>query len=368
MRVLALTPSYYPSIGGIESVIKQIAINCQSHGIIVDVAHVSLDNKNFTIDYIDGVKVFRIPLYGHRLIGIGPSIAKIVKNYNIMHVHDPQLMTITFNSIIFGGSIPRVLSTHGGFFHTKKYKLIKILHRKFVSRNLLKFYKSVLASSKTDFNCFSKLSKNVVDCGNGIDFKLFNKASVIKRDGCLRWVYWGRLSTNKNIESIIDYLNHCHKLGFIVRLLICGNDFDSVLPSLQWKIKNYGLESFVEFKTYMEEASLISELSNRDIFITATKYEGFGLSIVEAMSAGMLVICRDIEPLNFFIENMVSGFFLTFDNTEHDIDRLFTILTLSKERLDVISSNAINVAKIYDWEFIVCKYIYQYNKATNLKI
>jgi alpha-1,3-mannosyltransferase len=131
--------------------------------------------------------------------------------------------------------------------------------------------------------------------------------------------------------------------------MICGRDFDNLYNELKNKVATLGLESQVKFESFLSDEDLLSELNKRGVFITASEHEGFGLSVVEAMAAGLIVVCRDMIPLNSFITNNKSGFFLNFDGADQDQLTLKSLLTLSQMQSELISNRARQVASIYNW-------------------
>src|SRR5690242_17795510 len=69
LKVLSITPTYFPEVGGIESVVRELAKCTSSHGVQVDVAHVSAKLSEASMSEMDGLKVYRVPVVGNRLVG-----------------------------------------------------------------------------------------------------------------------------------------------------------------------------------------------------------------------------------------------------------------------------------------------------------
>ena len=160
-RILQITPVYAPSLGGIEDVVRALAAGAVRAGCACDVAEVRTSNRVFSRERIDLSFVFRVPLYGHRLVGIAPRLRELIANYDLLHVHDPQVTALSANALISGRGKPLVLSTHGGFFHTAKFPLAKQLHRRISLGPMLAGYTAILASSETDQRTFAAFSRRV---------------------------------------------------------------------------------------------------------------------------------------------------------------------------------------------------------------
>jgi alpha-1,3-mannosyltransferase len=363
MKILSITPTFFPQLGGLEIFIQELAVRMHKLGVTMDVAHVSATNSSLVFEDVQGVKVIRVPLYGNRFIGWAPALKDLARDYDLLHVHDPQLLAITANVRLACAQIPAVLSTHGGFHHTTKYALFKSIYEKTFLRGSLRHYRRILADSVGDEAYFRHYSNRVVLCCVGVDVEKFNNVLPWQNKSPDRWIYWGRLSKNKRVDLVIDYAAIAQKMGYPVDLMICGRDFDDVLDGLKSKVDILGLNGIVRFEPFLDDNALLKELNERSVYITATEYEGFGISIVEAMAAGLIVVCRNISPLNCFIVERESGFFLNFDEQSDDQFVLRSLLILDDHKLEAISNNARERAKKYDWNNAVQEFSRHYKEV-----
>lgn len=362
IRVLHVTPTFYPEIGGIETVIDELAARLGQYNIESEIAHLSLANKGFREETHAGKRVWRVPLHGHRLIGLAPQLRRILADIDLLHVHDPQLAAITANVALFGRGKPAVLSTHGGYYHTNRLSIAKTAHETFLMRAALKRYSAVLASSESDYSRFKNFSKHVVLCANGVNierFQLSGKTSLRPN----RWIYWGRLSRNKRLDRVVACVAQARKAGLHIDLCICGPDFDGVHDELKRQISEERLADCVELRPFLSIDALRDELAKRTVFITASEHEGFGLSIVEAMAAGCLIICRDMEPLNGFVRAGQNGLFLNFDGGTDDDARLVGFLAMNESAVAEASKASQTRAASYSWESAVVPFAASYREA-----
>lgn len=370
--MLSVTPTFFPNIGGIETVVAELALQMLKLGIEMDVAHVATEHKSFSVEKVNGIKVFRIPLYGHRLIGLSPALARLSNDYDLLHAHDPQLLAISANVRLFCGKLPAVLSTHGGFNHTSKLDTFKRMYEKTLLKFMLGHYQKVLATSVGDELYFKKFNKRVVLCSNGVHVEKFSSVRTWAEDGNIkstrRWIYWGRLSRNKRIDLLIDYVAFAKRLGFVVELMICGQDFDGLSQELKAKVTLLELDDQIKFEAFLSDQDLLKELSQRGVFITASEHEGFGLSVVEAMAAGLVVVCRDMIPLNSFITQSESGFFLNFDGKDHDQLTLKTLLSIEQPKVELISKQARQLADEYDWRNAAKTFLHHFESVLQASV
>ncbi len=364
MKILSITPTFFPSLGGLERVVLELALRVKEHGIQMDVAHVA-PGLSRVDETIQGVIVHRLPLYGNRVVGWAPALRKLVERYDLLHVHDPQLMAISGNVRFACGSKPAVLSTHGGFWHTNRGYMLKRIYESTMIRRTAGHYERVLASSIGDYDYFSHYVDRISLCSNGVQVKQFNRVNPGRPRNLHRWIYWGRLSRNKRVDLVIDYAALARRRGFPIDLLICGRDFDGLLPELTDQAERLQLGGSVRFEPFLDEEALRAELGERSVYITASEHEGFGISVVEAMAAGLIVVCRDMVPLNSFVQHGDSGWLLQFDASAADLERLAQLLSSSPERIAMISSAARQAASAHDWEVAVPKFVGHYRDAVS---
>jgi len=362
VKILSITPTFFPSLGGLERVVLELALRVKEHGIQMDVAHVAPGLRRVD-ETIQGVIVHRLPLYGNRVVGWAPALRKLVQGYDLLHVHDPQLMAISGNVRFTCGSKPAVLSTHGGFWHTNRGYMLKRIYESTMIRGTAGHYRRVLASSMGDYDYFRHYVDRISLCSNGVQVKQFNTVTPGRQRSVHRWIYWGRLSRNKRVDLVIDYAAAARRRGFPIDLLVCGRDFDRLLPELEAQVERLQLGECVRFEPFLDEEALRAELGGRSVYITASEHEGFGISVVEAMAAGLIVICRDMVPLNSFIQHGSSGWLLQFDASAADLERLAQLLSSSPEKIAMISSAARQAATEHDWEVAIPKFVGHYRDA-----
>lgn len=346
MRILHITPTYFPNIGGIETVVNCLSRETMKRGIVADVAHVA-PGLHFSREESNGQTVWRIPLYGHSFAGIAPKLGKVASQYDLLHVHDPQLLSISANIRTFCARVPAVLSTHGGFRHTQRFARFKAFHERYLLRFALASYRRVLASSTNDRNYFGAFTDGIMLAENGIDTS--NRTTSLSSERSVwKWLYWGRIAQHKRLDLVCDLAMKARSMGFPVELTICGPVFDSSFKDLKDQIEAIGTEA-IRYLGPPNDTALSALIAGAGLYVTASEYEGFGLTVLEAMATGLPVIARAISPIDAFV-TPGTGLLLRFDGSPDDDAALDAFLTDLPRRAANMDIAARNMAGNYSWE------------------
>jgi len=96
-------------------------------------------------------------------------------------------------------------------------------------------------------------------------------------------------SSRKCIPEIIHAMPIIRRANPDVRFVIVGKK-GSDFPALQALVAEVGADAYVDFPGVIDEAEKISLLQRCALYLQPSRYEGFGLSILEAMSCGAPVV------------------------------------------------------------------------------
>ncbi len=122
---------------------------------------------------------------------------------------------------------------------------------------------------------------------NAIEYDKYYAPIVEKT--ALNLIAVGRLDENKNYSFLIDVANTLKKKGVPFSLKIIGDGVQR--NELQSKIDQFGLYELVQLLGKRNDVPFL--LQNSSIFLHSAKSEAFGLTLIEAMAAGLPVITLD---------------------------------------------------------------------------
>lgn len=358
MRIIHVTHSFYPCIGGVERNIEDICRGMIGMGHESDV--VSLDRCSNSevilppFEEYDKIKIYRIPFIDLKFYKVAPRVLNIVKRYDIVHIHGIGFFSDFLSMKKFLHGKPLVLSTHGGIFHTKSISLIKKIYFNVFCRLTMKKIDRLVSISKKDKRMFSKISDSLI-IPNGIDFR---GLSGTKRRDENSFLYLGRISKNKRIDDLIRTFSHLKKSMPDLKLNIAGRDWEGIEIDLKFMVDRLGLKENVNFLGEVDEKTKTELLAGNRFFVSASEYEGFGISVLESMATGSVPIVNDIEAFSEYIKNGKNGFIIDFSDHEEAARR---ILEISKMKdLDGIAKSSRETARKFDKEKIIGKFVKLY--------
>lgn len=96
-----------------------------------------------------------------------------------------------------------------------------------------------------------------------------------------------------------------------VDVVIAGDD-EGVKSALQAKAKELAIESQVQFLGFRTDASEL--IAQFDVFCLPSRWEGFGLVLLEAGLAGVPVVATNIAPINEIILDEETGLLVQPDD------------------------------------------------------
>ena len=106
-------------------------------------------------------------------------------------------------------------------------------------------------------------------------------------------IYVGRMDPYKNVPMLVDaFARMKAACPFPLRLKVIGPR-DPRYPEAERRAAELGLANEITFTGFVATEELAEAYRTADLLAQPSRYEGFGLQIVEAMAAGTPVLCTD---------------------------------------------------------------------------
>lgn len=361
MRIGLFTDTYPPFINGVSTSVLMLKQGLEKLGHEVYV--VTVNDESFSYKEEDGVlKIpsFPIGLMNFRQSGIYPLKAlKIIKKWKLDIIHSHTEFSIgTFARLISKQlNIPLVHTYHTmyeeyiyyitkGYFNSASKKLVEYLTLFLCDKTIDEL---IVPTEKTKelFKDKYKVKRDVYVIPSGIDTTRFYKENIdkneiinLKKDLGLKntdfiVLYVGRIAKEKSIDFLINNFNSVLKRIPKAKMIIVGDGPD--IKDLIDLTRKKGLENKIIFTGKAPWTDVPKYYSLCDVFVTASKTETQGLTVMEAMGASKPVVAIRDESFELMITDKKDGLF--FDDEKSYVDMIYEVYKNKKLR-DEISFNA----------------------------
>jgi alpha-1,3-mannosyltransferase len=321
MRIVHIVRQFHPAIGGLEGVVEALATAQVRKGHTVRV--VTLDRIFNTpkaerlprLERLNGIEIVRVPYFGSQRYPIAFSAIRHIRDADIVHVHaiDFFFDYLAWTAPLHGRKL--VVSTHGGFFHTGFAARLKRLYFNTVTRLSLSWYAGVAAVGVADEKLFRSIRPHgVCLIENGVDVDKYAGASSPTPAKTL--ISIGRLSSNKRLDRVIRFFAALHRIDPEWSLQILGRAWDVSAKDLSDLAKSLGVADKVRILENPSDDLVRQAMASCSAFVSASAYEGFGLVLVEAYSAGLWPVVSPIPTFTRLVENTAIGTVVNFDDPD----------------------------------------------------
>jgi glycosyltransferase involved in cell wall biosynthesis len=359
-----ITESFFPSIGGQEIIIDNLASQLVKRGHKVCVIApkyvgtcASYFTANYRVRYLPCLPVgifTRFSIYPrfsffHWLFKFIPWPFYILyyickERCDIIHAHSitPAATVGMIGKLL---SIPIVVTSHGGDLQVQRNinygaRLHPIIAA--VIRLTLKFIDKLILVS-------DHLIRDALDAGERPEkievvhnFVNLNKikaghGSILKKYGLKKEkyiLYIGRLTPEKGIIPLLKTIEEILQPDYGLKFVIAGYGSDE--EKLKNHVKASGLEKTVIFTGCVRDTEKWDLYANSLAVLMPSITEAFGLSAIEAMTSGAVVIAINKPPFCEYIENEVTGILV---NSIKDFPREITNL-MENPKKQLIGENA----------------------------
>ncbi len=367
MRILQVFHHYKPYRGGVERVIEQLNKNLNAKGFECSV--LCLDRNPGSSERLparqrfDEALVERIPFLDMRYYKLAPFNLKRLQGFDIVHVHglgffaDYLAMTKPLHKK------PLVLSTHGGIFHTKGISFIKNVYFSLWNRLAIKAFSKVIAVSRNDLELFKRIApeKKLALIENPVNVEELAKLKSRPEEN--NFLFVGRLSKNKGLSQLLEAFALVKKQQPVFTVRIVGKEFDISIAELEKEISRLGLEENVKLRGEVSDKQLLQDYAISGVFVSASNYEGFGISAVEAMAAGLIPVLNDIQAFKGFVKSGENGFIVDFSDSRKAAKEILRVMKLGKSERKRLGRNAQRFASGFGWKEKIKDYIAEYESA-----
>lgn len=276
----------------------------------------------------------------------------------ILHCHLPK--SLFFGFIIkkfFLRNLKLIFHEHGEIVSLEKVnKLARFFYVNFLkrTRKYVDIYLAISNYVEQSLVNFAKIdSKQIKVLKNFVDLKRFNPSRIIwdkqeekEKIGLIKKSFIvgfaGRIIPRKGWEDFIQAAILLKNEPFL-QFLIAGNGKDR--EKMLGLIKSQDLTKKVFFLGFCSQ--MVRFYSRLDCLVVPSNFEPFGLTLIEAQSLGLPVICANVPALNETVQDQYNGLLYEVNNPL-ELVRKIKLLKEDQQLREKIIRNASLTVKEYD--------------------
>ena len=371
MKIGIFTDTYLPDVNGVVTSVELLRKKLEDNGhdayVICTYKGINKIKKEGKTIRLPGVEIKK--LYGYALTSplhflYIDELKKL--NLDIIHAETEFGVGIFANIVASTLNLPLVRTYHTTYEDYTHY--LNFVNSKTLDKGLKKLVvkwsklycdncvKLITPSKKTrDMLISYGVTTPINIIPTGIELKAFrkenvdlDKANLIRRelnilDDEKLLIYVGRIAKEKSIDKIINAFKEVKKNNLKIKLLIVGDG--PMLKDLKEMVNDFALEDYIKFigKKPFNEIPIYYQAS--DAFISASTSETQGMTYIEALASGLVVLAHYDEVLDDIVKENVNGFYFNNDDIYETIVKFNNLDEFAYQKM---KENAVNSILDYD--------------------
>ena len=359
MRIAIVTEYYAPSIGGIQEHVRHFAREARRLGHEVTVVTGAMPDLRGAgaepAPHPDDPTVVRIgrslPIYNNGGVGrvtVGPRVSAALRDvlrdggFDVVHVHAPLTPVLPLLALHHAAA-PVVGTFHTNWRPGAAFRLAGRLLQRYLDR-----LDAALAVSRACVGALGRLRADFRIVPNGVDVARFGGGRRLRRfdDGKVNLLWVGRVERRNALDRMLAVLAEVRR-DVDARLLVVGDG--PLLPRYRARVPPE-LEAHVVFA-----GRLLDErpdwYASADVHCAPTRIASFGVTLLEAMAAGVPVLASDIEGFREVLHHGVEGELVPADDVGAWA-RAIVRLVEDRGRAAAYGEAGRRTARRYDWPIV----------------
>lgn len=263
-------------------------------------------------------------------------------------------------------------SNIAGIIFLKKIKLLYTLHTMGINPTYFHRYNKLIAISDAVKNdVLSPEKYNIETITNGVNTKLFESRTnhTLNIDEPLKLIQVGRLVHEIKGQDVLLHalkiLKDVYKINnFTLDIVGGGSAYYDSYSFLKDLVTSLDLQDHVHFLGDKEREWIYDNLCTYHILAQPSRLEGFGLTAIEGLAAGLPVLASNIHGLSEVLSQIKGGFLFTNEDAADCALKITNIINAYKNnQIDALIKDSKEIIEHeYSIENCVKKYLNAYVK------
>lgn len=355
MKIVQIIPTL--ELGGAEIMCENLAYSLDRQGHSVNIISLyerhtpiseRLEHKNFKIIYLDKKRGFDLSMISQ----IAAELKKIKPDVVHMHLDTAKYV---YPAVKKAKSNAVCVYTVHNMADKESFGISSKINRHLFKRKLVQpvALSSIVQDSIASFYGQDKPCVPIV-C-NGIDLDKCIKKNTYDLGEFIKIIHIGRFSEQKNHRGLLAAFSKIHSIFPNSILQLIGDG--SGRTAMEEYAKSLGIRDDVQFLGL--QSDVYPFLSQADIFLLPSFYEGIPITVIEAMGSGIPIVATAVGGIPDMLEDNMNAL-LTDTDTESIVAACIKILN-SKALRERLGQNALSASSRFSADFMSAQYCKIYN-------
>ncbi|TAK29857.1 MAG: glycosyltransferase family 1 protein [Chloroflexota bacterium] len=314
MRILVYASDFFPTIGGVQTAVMNLAREWSSRGHAVHIVTSRPSPHVARREVVGGLEVSRfdwqrrpIASLPFRALRISREIAPFVRRWQPDVVYAHFLPTNVAALLLVPGLAPHPLIVSARGNDVMGMADRSRVHRWAITR-LFRKADSILFCSEAlqrhSRTLLAEAGRTGGILGDGVDVKQVDAATPWSADYPYLFT-GGRFVHKKGFDLLIEAFAEVHKVAPELRLMIAGDG--PARPRIEERVRDLQLEKSVELTGFLGPQDLLGRMKGSEFFVLPSREEPFGIVVLEAMAASKPVLAANVDNIPRLITDGHNG-------------------------------------------------------------
>lgn len=358
-RIVHVTPSYPPVLGGLEKVVQNLALTQHQHGKHVSVITAGTEESKDEMPF--PVRRLRSFVFASTKImpGLLPALMRLNKKTTV-HLHITQAYTPEMVWLAAKlKSLPYVAHIHLDVPRSTAFGIVLDVYKRLVLKRVLRAAAYVVVFTKDQQTAVCEkygLDRSRVKIiPNGVEAAFYTDR-LQRMHKKPRLLFVGRMGYQKNVPLLLHALEGISE-QFETTLVGDGED----LAQLQQLAADLHLKN-ITFAGRADGTALRAYYKNADIFVLPSEREGMPLVLLEAMAMAMPIVATDVTGTRDVVSHAKNGYLVPLDDADAFRNALLKVAA-DDLMFQKLSQSSRAMADKYSWPIISEQFEAMYEEA-----
>jgi glycosyltransferase involved in cell wall biosynthesis len=323
LKVIQVTERFPPAVGGVETHVYHLSQELRKLGVDVRVLTTDLYSttpltrleNSKDEQYVTRFKGYQTLPLPEGLGIVAPGMLGHLRDASLVHIHGyghfPTYLAQYCSKVM---RLPVVATTHSD---AGRPSIRKRAFDAIVPRLSIRSANKIIAISNHERQVLIHRgipSERIVVIPNGIDLNEISTAPAHKNPG-RTLLYAGRIDIDhKGLDILVEAFARLSKNHPDLQLVLTGPDWNNSIQKLEKLSTKLGVR--VHFTGFLKRSDYIETLKSADIFILPSRFEPFGIVLLEAMAAGVPIVAANTGAIPELLEKGRLGLLFKSGNVD----------------------------------------------------